>query len=366
MAEKRIERQSNIELLRIAAIAGVIILHFNLPDMGGALSLVKEGELNYYVLNYLETVCICAVDLFMLISGFFLYEKTSRDLWKPIALIVQVILFAESIYLVGAVLKSGNITASGVIHRMIPSNYFVIFYCTVYIVSPFINALLRALSEKNQRLLMIVLLLLFSVWPTAADLLGEIDGAYIVGLSTVGAFGSQWGYTIVNFLLMYTIGAYIKIKKDEIEKISTSKLIAAWIMCVIVLMIWARFNDRIGCISYITAKSAWEYCNPLVIAEAALAFVLFDRISIGSNSVINSISKCCFTVYLLHETLLSYIPVQSIIAKSTPVALLLIVGTVVAVIGISWIVHLIYSSVMDPVFRMLKKMIRLPIIAVED
>ena len=39
MAKK--ERQSNIELLRILAILGVIILHYNNPEIGGSSMLRK-------------------------------------------------------------------------------------------------------------------------------------------------------------------------------------------------------------------------------------------------------------------------------------------------------------------------------------
>lgn len=58
-----------------------------------------------------------------------------------------------------------------------------------------------------------VLLLIFSVYPTIVDIAQEIVGDEYIGLSTIGAYGSQWGYTIVNFTLMYIIGAYIRVQK---------------------------------------------------------------------------------------------------------------------------------------------------------
>ena len=62
------ERQSNIELLRMLAIMGVVILHYNNQYFGAAFELVQPETVNYYILSVLESLSICAVDLFILIS----------------------------------------------------------------------------------------------------------------------------------------------------------------------------------------------------------------------------------------------------------------------------------------------------------
>ena len=40
------QRQSNIELLRILAILGVILLHYNNDSSGGGFRFVEPGSLN--------------------------------------------------------------------------------------------------------------------------------------------------------------------------------------------------------------------------------------------------------------------------------------------------------------------------------
>ena len=39
---ERAERQSNIELLRILTMCGVVILHYNIDTMGGGGSLMQQ------------------------------------------------------------------------------------------------------------------------------------------------------------------------------------------------------------------------------------------------------------------------------------------------------------------------------------
>lgn len=89
-------RSSNIELLRIFAILGVIVLHYNNADMGGGFRFVLPGSLNYYLLHFLENLFICAVNLFLLISGYFLCTSFKRSLLKPLQLLIQVILFLQA------------------------------------------------------------------------------------------------------------------------------------------------------------------------------------------------------------------------------------------------------------------------------
>ena len=88
------------------------------------------------------------------------------------------------------------------IRLLLPDNYFVILYVVVYFVSPYINAIMRSLTKK-QRYQYVGILLLFSVWPTLADLSEEVLGWEWYGLSTIAAWGSQQGFNMVNFLLMY-------------------------------------------------------------------------------------------------------------------------------------------------------------------
>ena len=92
----RKKRESGIELLRILAMCGVVLLHINekaLPDC-------TVGSGNYYILETIESINICAVDLFIMISGYFLCVSQKRVLLKPLALFIQVVVFAQVNFLV--------------------------------------------------------------------------------------------------------------------------------------------------------------------------------------------------------------------------------------------------------------------------
>ena len=212
MEQVKKERQSNIELLRILLIIGVIILHYNNKTIGGGFEYVKYESIIFYILYILESVFICAVNLFMLISGYFMCTSYKRNLWKPIELVVQVILFSLGIYFFKIILKTDDFSIKSLFGRFVPANYFVILYIVVYFFSPFVNKLLYSLDNKQLKLFVITSVLLFSVYPTLVDIFRELTGKEWNGLSSIGMYGSQWGYSVVNFLLMYILGAYIKIQ----------------------------------------------------------------------------------------------------------------------------------------------------------
>ena len=200
------KRQSNIELLRIMTMCGVIVLHYNNATIGGGLAYAQG--INLVILYYLESLFACAVYLFVLISGYFMYTKQKRTLDKPFELLVQVILFGEIFYLLLLLVQHEPFKINDFFKRLIPSNWFVILYITIYFVSPFLNLAIQKIEEEGLLTkFMVILIFLFSIYPTCVDVLGEITRKEYVGLSSIGMYGSQWGYSIINFSLMYIIGA---------------------------------------------------------------------------------------------------------------------------------------------------------------
>lgn len=89
--QTRKERKSNFELLRCILILFVIILHYNNRNIGGALQYVAPGSTSYYFLYMIEALAICAVNVFVLISGYFLSVSKTRKVNKGIYLLISCI-----------------------------------------------------------------------------------------------------------------------------------------------------------------------------------------------------------------------------------------------------------------------------------
>lgn len=342
------ERRSNIELLRIIAILGVVVLHYNHPQMGGGIAYVEKNSINFYVLYSLESLFACCVNLFILISGYFLSTSKKRNIWKPIELIVQVILFNLIIFTGRCIVGNTTFSIQGLIMAILPNNYFIILYCVLYFASLFLNKLVDSLSCEGFKKLIVFSVVTFSIYPTIVDVISEVRGEPVRGLSSIGLYGSQYGYSVVNFILMYLIGAYIRKGYAKISAWRTKRLVICLLGCVVVTLLWARMNDEIG---FFEERSAWEYCNPIVVLEAVILFLLFEKMNIKTNRVINKLSEGAFSVFLLHGIILPYIRVAKFVNSNVALMMLHLVISCIIIYIVCWFVHVLYHYIIDRIWK---------------
>ena len=366
MAERR-ERNSGIELLRILAAMGVIILHYNNAEIGGGLKY--SSGWNLLMLQLLQNTAICAVNVFVLISGYFLSRSGRRDCTKPLELILQVILYGELSLLLQAGMGWEKLSLRHIAGLLLPCNWFILIYSGLYLISPYLNVLLSGLREKDRaegswrqrRKLLILLLLLFSFYPSAVDLLQNLAGKDYNGLSTISFYGSQHGYTIVNFALLYLIGAFLRDYEEEgkdrrgagKEEASQGRLLLLFLGNLLLLLLWACFERWRGI--PVRESTAWSYCNPLVISEAVLVFRLFKGLKLPTVSAINCLAQAAFSAYLLHPVFLPHLRIREAAALPLPLLLFHVLSCAAALYLLAFFMQLIFSFCTGSVFRALRK-----------
>ena len=335
------QRESNIEVLRILAILGVVVLHYNNQDMGGAFGMVAPGTINKVLLYGLESVFICGVNVFILISGYFLCKSSKHSMLKPIQLLVQMMLYGLGVYLLSIPLQHRPFTVDGLWRSVVPCNWFVILYIALYLIHPYLNMVLNGLDSAGRKRMLIIVVTVFSVWSFLTDGFADITGQTWMGLSSVGMLGDQGGYTITNFVMMYLIGGCIRLEEWDKKTIPVWKLLLTLAVIVCGIMLLCRYDTGI----------AWQYCSPLVVLEAVVSFMIFVRIPMGKNPVINRMAAASFSTYLLHSLFLPYLGIGNYVNGHPLMLLLHIVISVIGIYLISWAVYEIYSFVMKPIWK---------------
>jgi surface polysaccharide O-acyltransferase-like enzyme len=159
------KRQTNLELLRIIAMLMVVTLHF--MSHGGVLKNVGMFTKQYYFSWVTEGIAIVAVNLYVMISGYFLVESKFR-LKKVIALICEVIFYSLIIYFLLLVAGMRPFSKKELLTAFIPTltnvyGFFTVYIC-MYILSPFVNYTIKAMSKRQLLTCIIVELAFFSVW----------------------------------------------------------------------------------------------------------------------------------------------------------------------------------------------------------
>lgn len=351
-------RQSNIELLKILAVMGVITLHCISPA-DGAMSVVGSGSIKYFILLSLESLAICAVNIFMMISGYFLScSRKKRTLQKTVMMLVQTSFFCFVRYLISVATGSAEFSVKLLMLSFLPTNYFVILYLTTYWISPYVNIIIDHLSRKQLRTFAILLLVLFSVLPTITDVFEVLTQKSWNDLSTIGIQGSQQGYTIVNFLMMYIIGGTLRREKDYLGKAHISVIGMGIATCVILIASFARFS----------IWKAMAYSNIAVIVLAVLIFDVFFRIhlSMRAGKVINRLAEAVFTANVFHRSVLPFVFSMDCVNWSVIQMVCHCMLSAFVIYMLCAVAHYVYQRVTEPIFGKFFEVIRLPCIDLED
>ena len=263
----------------------------------------------------------------------------------------QFIIFSAFKYTLTAIINS-DFSIKGFVVSFIPSNYFIILYIVVFLISPYLNLIFENLDSKKRKFFIELMIVLFSVYPTVVDALIEVTKHSFNGLSSISMYGSQYGYTIVNFMLCYCIGAYIRFEDKKMDRIKTSRLLLVLLVCFLALTCWSVVNNHIG---FYAERTAWEYCNPIVILSGMCMFLLFKRINIRNNKGINSFAKASLTVYLLHDSLVAHIGIEDFVNRNIAILVLHILLTSIGIYFVCWLISVLYSKFEKYVFGYLEK-----------
>ena len=342
------ERHSGIELLRIIAAFSVIILHYN----GHAFNILStETEtVNYTVLLFFDCFCTSAVNIFIMISGYFSCTSDRRTIAKPINLLAQTIIYRELFYIITVLHGTNILSAKRLFLHFIPNNYFVILYIALYLISPYINKGCRAMSKREFKRMLILLLIVFSFWNIGVDVLKGFSHSNFHGLSTIGIESTQYGYSIVNFLLLYLIGAYIRLHNVHLNK---NFCIIGYFACTAIIFIWAVKIKNL--FSPLEASCIYGgYHNPLVIAQALFAVLLFGKFSF-KNRFINEMSGAAFTCYLIHGFFLPRLQIDRYVHDTILIMLAHILITIVLIYILSYGTHKVYTFFTNRIFRKLNR-----------
>ena len=277
-------RNSNIELLRIVLMFMVIPLHFNNGSMGGAFNYVKNLPVNNFILYFFESLSICAVNCFMIISGYFLaYNKTVK-LSKIVDLLFIVILYNLFDLMLSIVLNENVFSLKALVGCFIPTNYFAIFYIITYIFSPFVALIFDNTTKKIQNLLLFFTLVIFVLLPTFIDITNDF-GVNLNGISPITISGNIFGYTIVQFFICLIIGFYLRrnnINGNALFLITTYTISS---------LLMTFFIHKL--------PSLYNYCSVFTVVNAICLFLLFNKLNFN-NKIVNYISKSIFAIYCIH------------------------------------------------------------------
>ena len=290
------KRLANMELLRILAMCMVVTLHY--LGKGGLLSGREEAISVIGVLSWIiEAFAIVAVNVYVLLSGYFLVDAGFR-FKRLLSLLFQVLFYSVGIPVVmvaTGLLQGGDLTIYQLIQYIFPVNmahyWFITAYVLMYLFAPVLNAGVKAMSKVQLKITIIMLVIAVSLSKTILPFALETDNE---------------GYDVLWFLCLYLVAAYIRLYGIPYFK-SLSKSLLTYLGVSIATLslagILLLLSKSTGSFENFVMGS-YDYNHILPLIGAVALFYVFYHLTLLEgmfSRFICKISPYTLGVYLLHE-----------------------------------------------------------------
>lgn len=287
-----IKRDTNIELFRIISMLMIVMTHF--LTHGGALSESQMNSTTYIYSWFANAFCVVAVNCYVLISGYFLVNhkfsvKRIIIIWAQI--LFYSILVSSVLWATGVVNLSLKDIANTVLPVLTSKYWFATTYIALYLFSPFLNKVIKALSQKQMKVLILLMITVFSVWPTFVPFATTLD--------------RDKGNSIAWFVTLYFVAAYIRLFYTPGKR--KMRYLAVYVCVSIAVFLSKLMLDYISSkIGVGTGYSAMFYnYSSLTILISSVSLFLFVIHFSGEfkrfNKIILAFSSATFGVYLIHD-----------------------------------------------------------------
>lgn len=287
------ERQSNLELLRIFSMFLIVMHHFSVH---GGIPLVLENHsinLNLVLGQFFYCFGKVGVNLFVMITGYFLITRLGK-ISSFLKLVITTFFYSFTLFLVCSVFY-GDSTFFEFIKAIFPltSNqyWFITAYCSLFLLSPLISKVLIQLERKTYAFILVFVTVFASFIPTF--------GGALLG----GTMFLYYNSELLWFIFIFSLAGFIRLH------VSIEHIQNRWLVLTFVLMLLGTVFLIV--ISDLFMQAGIRFFNYWIVffslnsfaslIFSVLIFLLFTKNNIRPNNFINKWATCVLGIYLLHD-----------------------------------------------------------------
>ncbi len=281
------ERNIGLDIMRIAAMLGIIMLHV-LGVGGGNTSSDFSVNINYWIICFVNILAQCSVNLFGVLTGYLSYGKKITKKKRILELIVIVETYSILITLFMVARNYVQISSireiiTGIIPSLGGKYWYITCYAVLYFTIPYLNKLIDCIEKNEFKKLCIGLVVIFSVIPSiiANDI-----------------FGIEYGYSVSWLIVCYFIGAYIRkyglsIKLNKIRYFFISSMCVLLIRILLYYLLGTKMNYMMS------------YISPFILFNAVVLLEIGKEMKVMNNKFLKRsiilMSTLTFDIYILHS-----------------------------------------------------------------
>lgn len=283
---KNLQRNSNIEMLRILATIMILAHHY---ASHGFVDIQLEYSLNKYILDILSLFGKVGVNCFVLISGYFMVFSNIK-FNRIIKILCQTWFYSYLLLFISLFIDNSIGGITEIVKCFLPfmkyHYWFISAYIILMIISPYLNVIIDNIKKKELQKIIVIFTILWSVIPT-----------FLIGV-TFDLNNIGW------FTLLYFIGAYIrkyKISSYKYKYITLVSISSLILSSILLNYIGYSFNLDI-LINH--ARYFSNISNIIVLIISISLFINFSQMKYNNNKLINIISSSSLGVYLISDHIL--------------------------------------------------------------
>ena len=284
----RLNRKSNLELLRILCILFIVSYHF-VYQSGIFYTRTFKEVLFYYSISGLGRN---ACSVFVIIGAWFLVDREFKfsqvfNLYFTFifyTFVKQIYLYAQGITNIQNFDSLFVITRQSVL-------WFATNYILLLLMTPLLNLILNKIERKKIEAGLLIFGIISCLLPTLTTIKGTFQ------------------YEIWTLVFLYLLTGYIKKYKSDLTSISKKKSFIIFTSVYLTLILALSISKYYENANPIIMKRIFEYAYfyldrlytiPNIILAYSI-FFFFYQLDIKNNKIINTLASTSFGVYCFHQ-----------------------------------------------------------------
>lgn len=243
----------------------------------------EVGDFSWYIKQLVRPFCSVAVNVFILISGYFGINLAIK---KLMLLNWMVTFYCIAFLYLGCSLGIHSFTPRKDWMYLVPvftrQYWFITVYFALCLMSPFLNNLVEVLDKDRYKRLLLTCFGLFVILPTFAVVLG------------FKSITLDSGYGLINFMFLYMLGRYLKL--HFVAHRSKYVYIFAYIGLMSVMAAFQIYYSKLLGFDF---DALISYDTIFIFTGSVFLFMYFMQLNVTCK-IVNVLAVPCFAVYVIH------------------------------------------------------------------
>lgn len=256
----------------------------------GGVFFPDQLSMNTFFLQSILPLGKIGVDIFVLISGYFLIVS-SRSTWPKLFMLwAEMLFYSFIISAVFALFNGVEFNTRQIFSIFTPfissTWWFATTYLLMLVASPFVNKMLYACDEKSHLKLIVGRVFLWTILPAVTNIHVQFND-------------------LLWFLTLYIIAAYIRLYPKHFDRGAFTYILIAVVVYGILLSIVYAVDVTGYVLEFWNVQNLVNHNNemngPFALVISVCLLLAFRKLNLGIHRFINLLAATTFGIYLIHD-----------------------------------------------------------------